>query len=357
MTYKVIQWATGGVGKAAIEGVQSHPELQLVGCWVHSPDKAGKDAGVIAGVGEIGVPATNNIDDILALDADCVVYTPLLPNEDEVVRLLESGKSVVTTVGWVYPSKSKTTDRLQQACLKGNSVLHGTGIHPGGMTERFPLQLTSLTRAVTYVRAEEFSDIRTYGAPDVISEIMLFGKKPEEALASPMVTFLTDGFAQSIHMVGDEMGFNLDEEINTINEVAAATAPIDSPIGVIEPGLVAAQRFTWQGCVNGEPVIEAIVNWFMGDKHFDKPWGFGPQGPRYELVLKGDPDLTAVYHGIHPATVEAGLLRNEGIIVTAMHCVNAIPYICRAEPGIRSYLDLPMICGRAAPELGNANVT
>lgn len=351
MTYKVIQWATGGVGKAAIEGVQSHPELQLVGCWVHSPDKAGKDAGVIAGVGEIGIVATNNIDDILALDADCVVYTPLLPNEDEVIRLLESGKSVVTTVGWVYPPKSKTTDRLQQACLKGNSVLHGTGIHPGGMTERFPLQLTSLTRAVTHVRAEEFSDIRTYGAPDVISEIMLFGKKPEEALASPMVTFLTDGFAQSIHMVADEMGFNLDEEINTINEVAAATAPIDSPIGVIEPGLVAAQRFTWQGCINGEPVIEAIVNWFMGDKHFDKPWGFGPQGPRYELEIKGDPALTAVYHGIHPATIDAGLLRNEGIIVTAMHCVNAIPYVCRAQPGIRSYLDLPMICGRAAPEL------
>jgi len=93
MTFKVIQWATGGVGKAAIEGVQSHPELQLVGCWVRSPDKEGKDAGVIAGIGEIGVTATNNIEDILALDADCVVYTPLLPNEDEVVRLLTELKA------------------------------------------------------------------------------------------------------------------------------------------------------------------------------------------------------------------------------------------------------------------------
>ena len=154
-----------------------------------------------------------------------------------------------------------------------------------------------------------------------------------------------------LHMVADALGFCLDDSIHTENEVAVATAPIDSPIGVIEPGLVAAQRFTWQGCVNGEPVIEAIVNWFMGDKHFDKPWGFGPQGPRYELEIKGDPALTAVYHGIHPATIDAGLLRNEGIIVTAMHCVNAIPYVCRAQPGIRSYLDLPMICGRAAPEL------
>lgn len=351
MTYRVVQWATGGVGRAAIEGVQSHPDLQLVGCWVHSSEKAGKDAGVIAGIGEIGVTTTQNIHDILALDADCVIYTPLLPDEDEVVQLLESGKSVITTVGWVYPFKSVNTDRLQEACSRGKSVLHGTGIHPGGMTERFPMQLTSFTRDVTYVRAEEFSDIRTYGAPDVISEIMLFGKKPEEALASPLVHFLANGFGQSIHMVADEVGFNLDGEINTINEVAVAALPIDSPIGVIEPGLVAAQRFTWQGCVRGKPVIEAIVNWFMGEEHFDKPWSFGPQGVRYEIEVRGDPTLTAVYHGFHPASVELGLLRNEGIVATAMHCVNAVPYVCRAQPGIRSYLDLPMICGRAASYL------
>ncbi|MFO8010501.1 MAG: dihydrodipicolinate reductase [Dehalococcoidia bacterium] len=353
MTYRVIQWATGGVGKAAIEGMQSHPDLELVGCWVHSPEKAGRDAGEIAGIGEIGVKTTGDIDEILATDADCVIYTPLMPNEDEVLRLLESGKSVVTTVGWVYPFRSQDCTRLWDACLKGSSVLHGTGIHPGGMTERFPMQLASFTRNVSYVRAEEFSDIRTYGAPDVVSEIMLFGKKPEEALASPLVHFLANGFGQSIHMIADELGFNLDSEINTINEVAVAGSPIDSPIGVIEPGLVAAQRFTWQGCVKGEPVIEAIVNWFMGEERFDKPWSFGPEGPHYEIEVKGDPPLKAVYHGFHPSTVEAGLLRNEGIVATAMHCVNSVPYVCKAEAGIRSYLDLPMICGRAASKCGH----
>jgi 2,4-diaminopentanoate dehydrogenase len=350
MKYRVVQWATGGVGKAAIRGVRSHPELKLVGCWVHFPEKVGKDAGTIAGIGETGVITTHSIDDILALDADCVIYTPLLPNEDEIIRLLESGKSVVTTLGWVYPFKTVSVDRLQEACTRGKSVLHGTGVHPGGMTERFPMQLSSFSRAVTHVRSEEFSDIRTYGAPDVIRDIMLFGKKPEEALASPLVHFLAGGFGQSIHMIADELGFHLDEGIKTINEVAVATSPIDSPIGVIQPGLVAAQRFVWQGRVKGQPVIEAIVNWFMGERHFDKPWGFGPEGPRYELEVTGDPPIKAVVHGFHPATVEAGLLRNEGIVATAMHCVNAVPYVCRAKPGIRTYLDLPMICGRAAAE-------
>ena len=348
MAYRVVQWATGGIGKAAIQGVQSHPELQLVGCWVHSSEKVGKDAGVIAGIGEIGVTATNSMDDILALDAECVIYAPLLPNEDQIVRLLESGKSVITTCGWVYPFKSGNVDRLQEACSKGKSVLHGTGIHPGGMTERFPLQLTSFSRAITHVRAEEFSDIRTYSAPAVVRDIMLFGKKPEEALASFMVGFLSAGFGQSIHMVADALVFDLDAEISTVHEVAVATSPIDSPIGVIEPGLVAAQRFTFQGCVKGKPVIEAIVNWLMGEGPFDKPWGFGPEGPRFELEVKGDPPLKAVFHGFHPASVEAGLLRNEGIVAAAMHCVNAVPYVCKAQPGIRTYLDLPMICGRAS---------
>lgn len=351
MTYRVIQWATGGVGKAAIEGIIDHPELELVGCRVYSRDKVGLDAGEIAGREAIGVSATDDPDEIFDMDADCVVYSPVYPDENDVVRLLESGKSVVTPVGWVYPYHSVPMGRLEAACYRGHSVLHGTGIHPGGMTERFPLMLSSMSRAVTYVRSEEFSDIRTYGAPEVVGEMMLFGKSPEAALDSPMVGFLSRGFFQSIDMVADALGLTLDDKKHSIHEVATATAPIDSPAGVIEPGQVAAQRFTWQGTVNGEPVIEAIVNWYMGEENFDKPWAFGPEGPRYEIEVKGDPDLTAVFHGTHPKSVEAGLKRNEGVVATAMHCVNAIPYVCQAEPGIRSYLELPLIAGRAAPDL------
>jgi len=93
VTIKVVQWATGGVGRAAIEGVLSHPDLELVGCWVHSADKDGKDVGEILGTGPIGVAATTSAEEILALDADCVVYSPLVPNDDEVVALLRSARA------------------------------------------------------------------------------------------------------------------------------------------------------------------------------------------------------------------------------------------------------------------------
>jgi hypothetical protein len=205
MTLRVIQWATGGVGRAAIEGILAHPELELVGCWVHGAAKDGRDVGELLGRAPIGVKATRSIDALLALPADCVLYSPIVGNPAVVARILASGKNVVTPLGWFYPFASKGVSELEEACRKGGVTLHGTGIHPGGITERFPLMVSALSGSVTHVRAEEFSDIRTYNAPGVISDIMLFGKTPEEAAQSPMVSFLASGFFQSIDMVAAEL--------------------------------------------------------------------------------------------------------------------------------------------------------
>ena len=105
MALRVIQWATGSVGKAAIDCILKHPELELAGCWVHSKDKQGKDVGEIIGEPPLGVTATTSIDDILAIDADAVMYAPLMWNTDEVAALLRSGKNVVSPVGPIFPSE------------------------------------------------------------------------------------------------------------------------------------------------------------------------------------------------------------------------------------------------------------
>jgi hypothetical protein len=350
VSYRVIQWATGGVGRAAVAGILAHPELELVGCWVSSDEKAGRDVGDICGLPPVGIQATRDIECLLATEADCVMYSPMMADRQLVARLLASGKNVVTPLGWFYPGDRDVSD-LEAACASGQSTLHGTGIHPGGITERFPLMVSAMSAAITHVRAEEFSDIRTYGAPAVISDIMLFGKTPEETAASPMVQFLGDGFGQSMEMVAAELGFNLDPEPLALHESAVATAPIDSPIGVIQPGLVAAQRFTWQRTVGGVPVITVRVNWFMGEEHLDGGWCFGAGGERFEVEVTGDPSSHVTFHGWHPESVAAGLERNPGIVATANHGVSAIPYVCRAQPGIQTYLDLPLIAGRAAPGL------
>jgi hypothetical protein len=347
MTFRVIQWATGGVGRSAIEAVLRHPELELVGCWVHSADKAGRDVGDIAGTGPLGVTATADAEALLELAADCVVYAPLVPAKDVVAALLRSGKNVVTPVGWIYPDPARTAG-IEAACHAGQATLHGTGIHPGGITERFPLMVSALSAAVTQVRAEEFSDLRTYDAPDVIRHVMGFGGTPEQALASPMAGLLSGGFKSSVRMIVDAMGFAADGSVRTTQEIAVATAPIDSPIGVIEPGQVAARRFRWDAMIEDRPVVTAAVNWLMGEDHLHPAWSFGPSGHRFEIEITGDPSMLVTFTGLQPGSVADGLLRNPGVVATANHCVNAIPYVCRAAPGIKTYLDLPLIAGRAA---------
>lgn len=351
MTVRVIQWATGGVGRAAIAGIADHPELELVGCWVHSKGKAGLDAGEIAEVGRLGVTATQDAEALIATEADCVLYSPVVANPKEVAAILRSGKNVVTPLGWFYPFASGGAAELEEACETGGVTLHGTGIHPGGITERFPIVLSAMSRAVTHVRAEEWSDIRTYDAPHVVGDVMLFGKTPEKAAASPMIQMLGAGFNQSLDMVAEAMGVTLDAEKQTRHEVSVATAPIDSPIGPIAPGRVAAQRFTWEGTVAGHVFVTARTNWFMGDQNLDPAWSFGPEGERFEIEIKGDPGLKTTFHGLHPESIAEGLRRNKGVVATAIHCVSAVPATVAAAPGIRTYLDMPAYGGRAAPHL------
>jgi len=350
MTIRVVQWATGGVGRAAIEGILLHPELDLAGCYVHSPDKDGVDVGELVGGDPLGIAATSSKEAILALDADCVVYAPLVADLDDVVALLRSGKSVVTPVAWIYPG-TRQRAALDEACLAGGATLHGTGVNPGGIPDLHPLMFSSLSSGVRFVRGEEFSDIRSYDAPDVVRHVMGFGGTPEETRSGPMLGLLSAGFERSVRMCLDVLGFSKDAVIRADLELAVATAPIDSPIGVIEPGLVAGQRFVWEALVREQVVVRVAVNWLMGEQHLDPAWTFGPEGERFEVEVHGDPNTFVTIKGWQPETVAEGLERNPGIVVTAMHCVNSVPAVVAAGPGVKTYVDLPLIAGRAHPDL------
>ncbi len=117
-------------------------------------------------------------------------------------RILRSGKNVITPLGWFYPEGRTTGPAWRTPAPRAGVTLHGTGIHPGGITERFPLMVSALSNAITQVRAEEFSDIRTYDAPDVVRHVMLFGATPEEAAESIMLNVLGAG----LHPVGAHGG-------------------------------------------------------------------------------------------------------------------------------------------------------
>src|SRR4030095_1170127 len=110
MSYKVIQWATGHVGIHALRAIAQHPDLELVGLWVSSAAKAGRDAGKLCGNERTVVIATQEADALLAMTADCVSYmaaTDYRPGDaiDDMCRILAAGKNLVTTtfVPLIYP--------------------------------------------------------------------------------------------------------------------------------------------------------------------------------------------------------------------------------------------------------------
>ena len=210
MTYRVIQWATGGVGRAAIEGVLAHPDLELVGCWVHSAAKDGQDVGTLVGRDPIGVAATTRRRRAAGHRRRLRRLQPVhgRPGRRDAASSSRARTWSRRSAGSTRPTDER--EHFDAVCRAAGVTLHGTGIHPGGITERFPLMVSALSGSITHVRAEEFSDIRTYGAPDVIRDWMLFGKTPEEARTSIMADALGAGFRQSVWMVADELGFDLD---------------------------------------------------------------------------------------------------------------------------------------------------
>src|ERR1019366_1691987 len=174
-TYRVVQWATGNIGTRSLRGVIEHPDLSLAGLYVYSSDKAGRDAGQLCGLDPTGVLASRDLDEILGLGADCVLYMPRACDVDDVCRLLESGANVVTTRGEFHHPGSMDTDtreRVEAACRAGGTSIHSTGSSPGFISEAVPLVLSSIQRRLDHLAIEEFADLSQRPSPDLLFTLM-----------------------------------------------------------------------------------------------------------------------------------------------------------------------------------------
>ena len=185
---RVVQWATGNIGTKSLRGVIEHPGLELVGVRVYDDAKAGVDAGDLCGVAPTGVAATTSIDDVLALDADCVLYMARACDLDDVCRLLASGANVVTTRGeFHHPDGMDPGDRarVEAACAEGGTSIHSTGSSPGFVTEALPIVLTSIQRRLDSITIDEFADLSQRDSPDLLFTIMGFGAAPSSLRRAP----------------------------------------------------------------------------------------------------------------------------------------------------------------------------
>lgn len=146
--YRVAVWSTGGIGSIAIRAIRHRPNLDLIGVWVHSPEKHGKDAGGLANGEPIGLSATTDADALIALKPDCIIYAASGPDRDamaipDYVKLLKSGINVVTTstTRLVNPhtyEPAEWRDQLTAAAKDGQATLYASGIEPGFAADYLP---------------------------------------------------------------------------------------------------------------------------------------------------------------------------------------------------------------------------
>jgi hypothetical protein len=334
---RIIQWATGSVGRYAIGAIQEDPGLELAGVWVHGESKDGVDAGIIAGIDATGVKATRDVDALLATQADCVLYAPLLADVDEMCRILESGKNLVTPTGFSFIKDPTLAAKIQRACQIGGVSFHGSGIHPGFAGDRLPLVVSALCRRIDKVTVREVCDLsKGSESPEMILDQLGFGMTAKDAAKEPpaLMGVMSTIFYESMDMIAAGLGFELDGYEHH-HEFALATKDVPIHAGLIKKGHVAGQHFEYIGKVGDRSVIEFQTYWKMSTE-IDKDWPY--DAPlEYTVEVTGDPSVRCTLSAIDSDTSENGL------VWTAMNCVNALVPVCEAKTGIRTSLDLPVI--------------
>ena len=334
----MIQWATGTVGIHAVPTIVHHPDLELAGLWVHSDDKAGRDAGELCGIDPVGVTATQDVEALLALDADCICYTAhsdVRPGEvvDDICRMLASGKNVVNTsfVALLYPEQAGFHDQLQAACLEGGTSFFTSGIDPGYGNAGVTIGALGLCSEVRTVRMMEIVNYATWDNPFTMFEIMGFGKASpaQSLLLSPGST--TMAWGPVVALVAKSMGLELDE-ITEAHEILLADEDVTIASGVVEAGTISGMRFEIKGVVAGEErvVVEHVTRLRDGDAPH---W---PQGEGYRILVEGEPHVKVEVS----VSSDLGDHNHAGCLATAMHVVNAIPAVVAADPGVLTLLDL-----------------
>ena len=353
MTYRVVLWGTGNVGRPAIRALDAHRDVELVGAVVSNPDKVGRDVGELGGIGPTGVLATNDTTIAFADDVDAVVYTvnaDFRPQETlaEVEALLRVGKNVVSTS--FYPllhPPSAPTELLQYlgaACEAGNSSVFVSGIDPGWALDILPLLLSGVCADIHEIRAQEIFNYQLYDQPDAVRDLIGFGRPLTDEPPMLWDYSLQMVWAPMIRILADGLGVTLDE-VRTHVERRPLERTIDVPgMGIFEAGTQGAFRFEVQGIVDSKPllVMEHITR-IDDECATDWPLPDSGQGV-HRVVVTGRPNLTVTIHGTE--TGENGAAGG-GNATAANRIVNAIPAVCAAPAGIIHPLSLPIITGAA----------
>jgi 2,4-diaminopentanoate dehydrogenase len=346
---RVIQYSTGNVGRHALRMLIERPDLELVGVHASSPDKVGRDAAELCGLPTpTGVWATDDVDALLTLNADCVVYTSQAetrPKEAraEISRFLRSGTNVVGSsfVWMVAPDQAGAWLRepLQQACADGDTTLYINGVDPGFSGDTLAYTALSLAERATSITVQEICDYASYDDAEFTGVSFGFGATPDHSPVMFLPGVLTSMWGVQVRSLANDLGVELDE-VRERSENWVTPEPIDCVMMHVDPGNVAAVRFGVDGLCDGEIVITMEHVNRLGSAAAPD-WAYPPDGRPgvHRVVVAGSPGVEINTHlGVLGA---GGIDHNEGgVIATAARVVNLIDAVCRAPSGILAAHDL-----------------
>jgi hypothetical protein len=349
--HRVVVWSTGGVGANAIRAIADRPDLDLVGVWVHTPEKVGQDAGELAGLSPLGVAATGDADALIALAPDCVVYAASGPERGagaapDYERLLGAGINLVTTTSTelVYPPAADAGlgERLAKAAAAGGASLYASGIFPGFASDELALLLTSQSRSIRTIRLVEVSLNDHYPVADVMMDGMGFARPLdfEPFLGLPGIIPMV--WRGPIGLIARGLGVELDEVRGRLDR-RLTDREIDVAFGTIPAGTVGAVRTIASGVVDGREVI-VVDHVIRMARDVAPDWPSSDNDATYLVRIEGDPDIECRLTLGPREGRDAG---EAAMTATAMRVVNAVPYVVDAAPGLLSSLDLPPTLPRA----------
>lgn len=350
--HRVVVWSTGGVGANAIRAIARRPDLDLVGVWVHTPAKVGRDAGELAGIAPLGVAATDDVDHLVGLAPDCVVYAASGPERGagavpHYERLLAAGIDVVTTTSTelVYPpvADDARRDRLHDAAVAGGASLYASGIFPGFASDELALLLTTQSRHIRTIRLVEVSLNDHYPVADVMMDGMGFARPLDFAPFLGLPGVIPMVWQGPISLIARGLGVELDEIRGRLDR-RLTDHDIEVAFGTVPAGTVGAVRTIASGIVDGREAI-VVDHVIRMARDVAPDWPSSDNDATYVVSIEGDPDVECRLSLGPREGRDAG---EAAMTATAMRVVNAVPYVIAAAPGLLSSLDLPVTVPRHA---------
>ena len=343
-----VVWGTGNIGRAAIRAVEAHPALKLVGVVVHNPEKVGRDAGELAGLGhELGITATDDVDAVLAASPRAVMYAAsgdIRPDDAlaDILRAIRAGAVVVTPALYALYDQRNAPAELREPVLaaiaEGGGSLFVSGVDPGWGNDVLPLLVSGLATTVDVIRCQEIFDYSTYEQPDSVRYLVGMGQPMDYLPPMLMATVPTMVWGGQIRLMARALGVELDEITETLDRRPLETTVSTRTMGEFEAGTQGAVRFEVQGIVDGEPriVIEHVTRIHASCA---PDWPQPPSGDgAHRVIIEGRPRIE-----VSVEATDEGENRSAGGNATAVgRLVGAIDWLAGHDPGLYDALDVPL---------------